>query len=171
MQLKCFGFISGKDSLGFLLCTSAWEQYMYRKILVAYNGSPESRSALHACIQLNPAASAEIHLLVVMQSATYLAMGEHVPEAVLMAEMRRMEQELAVGHALMATAGLKVIDHLEAGEPIDVITELVETLGIELLIVGHSRHKPWATRWWRGSVDSLLVEKIRSNILVAADPR
>jgi nucleotide-binding universal stress UspA family protein len=46
---------------------------------------------------------------------------------------------------------------------------LVEKLGIELVIVGHSRHKPLALRWWRGSVDALLVERVRCNLLVAAD--
>jgi nucleotide-binding universal stress UspA family protein len=142
---------------------------MYRKILVAYNGSPESQSALQACIRLDPGAAAEIHLLVVMQSATYLAMADYVPETVLTAETHEMNRELAAGHALMVAAGLNVTDHLEVGEPVDVIKTLVEKLAIELVIVGHSHHKPLAMRWWRGSMDALLVEKIRCNILVAAD--
>jgi nucleotide-binding universal stress UspA family protein len=142
---------------------------MYRKILVAYNGSPESQSALHACIHLNPGESAQVHLLVVMPPPTYLVMGEYVSEAVLNADRDELEQELGRGHALLERAGLKVTDHFEIGEPVDVIKALVDKLGIELVIVGHSRHKPLALRWWRGSVDALLVEKVRCNVLVAAD--
>src|SRR3989442_4721427 len=138
---------------------------MYRKILVAYNGTPESRSALHECIRIAPDPSAEIHLLAVI----YLMGEEYVQEDAIAIEEQKMKQELAEGHALMAAAGLNVIEHLEVGEPIHVIGKLADALGIELVIVGHSRHQSWAMRWWRGATDALLVEKARCSLLVAAD--
>ena len=150
---------------------------MYRKILVAYNGTPESRSALEECIRLAPDASAEIHLLVVVNPPPSLLVGEYAAAAIinveeeLIAEKNKMERELAHGKTLLTSAGLNVVTHLEVGEPVNVIKELVDTLGIELVIVGHSRHKPWAMRWWRGSIDAVLVEKIRCCLLVAADPQ
>ncbi|MDB5840379.1 MAG: putative Universal stress protein family UspA [Herminiimonas sp.] len=149
---------------------------MYRKILVAYNGTPESRFALNECIRLAPGTSAEIHLVVVVTPPPYLLVGEYAAAAVLSveeglaAEKQKMEQEIAAGHALLAAAGLSVVDHLEVGEPVDIIQDLSHRLGVELVIVGHSRHKPFALRWWRGSMDALLVEKIRCSLLVAADP-
>ena len=142
---------------------------MYQKILVAYNGTPESRSALHECIRIAPGASAEIHLLAVVHISAYMMGEEYVPEAEIGTEEQKMAQELAQGHAIMAAAGLNVIDHLETGEPVHVIGKLADELGIELVIVGHSRQKTWAMRWWRGSVDTLLVEKVKCSILVAAD--
>lgn len=142
---------------------------MFKKILVAYNELPESRAALKACIELAPGATAEVHLLGVINVGTYLMAGEHVCEALLAAEKHKIDDELASSHAMLAGAGLKVTDHLQAGEPVNVITDLVEKLGIELVIVGHSRKKPLAMRWWRGSADATLVERIRCNILVAAD--
>jgi nucleotide-binding universal stress UspA family protein len=150
---------------------------MYRKILVAYNGTPESRFALNECIRLAPGTSAEIHLVVVVTPPPYLLVGEYAAAAVLSveeglaAEKQKMEQEIAAGHALLAAAGLSVVDHLEVGEPVDIIQDLSHRLGVELVIVGHSRHKPFALRWWRGSMDALLVEKIRCSLLVAADPQ
>ena len=69
----------------------------------------------------------------------------------------------------MAAEGLHVIEHLEVGEPVHVIGKLADELGIELVIVGHSRHQSWAMRWWRGATDALLVEKVRCSLLVAAD--
>ena len=41
---------------------------------------------------------------------------------------------------------------------------------IDLLIVGHKRSKKWALRWWRGSVDALLIERVRCSILLAGEP-
>jgi nucleotide-binding universal stress UspA family protein len=144
---------------------------MYRKILVSYNGTPESRSALDECIRLAPSPAAQVHLLVVLHLAPILTVGEFVAEASISAEKLRMEQELAAGHALLAAAGLNVTDHLETGEPVTVIADLANSLGVELVIVGHSRQKPMAMRWWRGSTDALLVEKIRCSLLVAATPQ
>jgi nucleotide-binding universal stress UspA family protein len=148
---------------------------MYRKILVAYNGASESRFALNECIRLAPERTAEIHLLVVISPPPYLLVGEFAAAAVLSveeglaAEKQKMEDELGAAHQLLAKAGLNVINHLEVGEPVNVISDLVDKLGIELVIVGHSRHKPLAMRWWRGSMDALLVEKVRCSLLVAAD--
>lgn len=148
---------------------------MYQKILVAYNGTTESRSALRECIRLAPGPSAEIHLLIVVSVPSYLLVGEYAAAAVLtaeeelIAEKQKMEVELSKSHALLTDAGLNVVNHLEVGEPAIVIGELVDKLGIEIVIVGHSRHKPLALRWWRGSMDALLVEKIRCSLLVAAD--
>ena len=57
---------------------------MYRKILVAYNGTPESRLALDEAIRFAPDASVEVHLAgVVHYPSAYLLAGEYVPEVAL----------------------------------------------------------------------------------------
>ena len=143
---------------------------MYRKILVAYNGSPESRSALDELVRLAPGASAEVHLAgVVHYPSAYLLAGEYVPEVALADEREHMEGDLKDAHAVLAGKGFNVTDHLVVGEPADVLTKLVAELGIELLILGHPRSKSFALRWWRGSVDAVLIERVRCSILVAAD--
>jgi nucleotide-binding universal stress UspA family protein len=149
---------------------------MYQKILVAYNGSPESRLALEECLRLAPSPSAQIHLLVVVSPPPYLLVGEFAAAAVLSveeglaAEREKMEKELEAGAQLLTAGGLTVTRHLEVGEPVTVIEELAHQLQAELVIVGHSRQKPLALRWWRGSTDTLLVEKLRCSLLVASDP-
>ena len=149
---------------------------MYNNILVAYNGSEESHAALLECIRLSPPATTQVHLLVVVDPPPYLLVGEYAAAALLnveeelAAEKKKMEAELARGQVMLTEAGLSVRTHLEIGDPVAVITDLVERLGIELVIVGHSRHKPLALRWWRGSKDVVLVEKIRCSLLVASAP-
>ena len=83
-------------------------------------------------------------------------------------ETDTMETDLKDAHALLAGKGLNVIDHLVVGEPGDVLAKLVTELGIELLILGHPRTRSFALRWWRGSVDALLIERVRCSILIAA---
>lgn len=148
---------------------------MYSKILVAYNGTPESRLALQECIRLAPGPSAQIHLLAVVTPTPIVLAGEFVAAVPTideeLAEKEAMAQVLDAGRRLLADAGLSVSTHLELGEPVNVIADVVNKLGIELVIVGHSRHKPFAMRWWRGSMDAVLVDKVRCSILVAAEPK
>ncbi len=148
---------------------------MYSKILVAYNGTPESRHALRECIRIAPGPEAQIHLLAVVTPTPIILAGEFVAAVPSMdeelAEKEVMVQVLEAGRRLLTDAGLNVVPHLEVGEPVPVIADLVNKVGIELVIVGHSRHKPLAMRWWRGSTDAVLVEKIRCSVLVAAEPK
>jgi len=149
---------------------------MYRKILIAYNGTPESRSALQECVQLAPGPDTDIHLLAVINPPQSVVIGEYamVPmlgiEEDMIAERKRMEDELADGLAYLQSAGLAVQSHLEIGDPVPIVSEFVEKLSIELVIVGHSRQKSLAMRWWRGATDTLLVEKIRCSLLIASYP-
>jgi len=148
---------------------------MYRKILVAYNGTPESRHALQECIRLAPGPAAQVHLLVVVTPTPIVLAGEFVAAVPTvdeeLAEKEAMAQVLEAGRKMLVEAGLNVTPHLEVGEPVNVIADLVGRHEIELVIVGHSRKKPFALRWWRGSMDAVLVDKVRCSILVAAEPK
>jgi nucleotide-binding universal stress UspA family protein len=148
---------------------------MYSKILVAYNGTPESRLALQECIRLAPGPAAQIHLLAVVTPTPIVLAGEFVAAVPTvdeeLAEKEAMRQVLDAGRKMLAEGGLNVATHLEIGEPVNVIADLVNRLAIELVIVGHSRHKPFALRWWRGSMDAVLVDKVRCSVLVAAEPK
>jgi nucleotide-binding universal stress UspA family protein len=144
---------------------------MYRKILVAYDGSPESRLALGECIRLAPGPTAEVHLAgVVHDPSLYVLAGEYVPEIALGDDQARVAADLTEAAAQLEGCGLAVTRHVIVGEPVTVIARLAEELGIELLILGHPRSKKFALRWWRGSTDALLLERVRCSILVAADP-
>ena len=140
---------------------------MFNKILVAYNGTAESRAALYECIQLHPPASTEIHLLAVIELSTHGMAGGYCPEVAFANRTQTIKEELAAGKVLMANAGLRVTTHLQTGEPIDAIGSMADTLKVDLVIVGHSRRKAFAARWWRGSTDALLVERVKCSVLVA----
>ena len=143
---------------------------MYRKILVAFDGSPESRLAVDECAHQIQVSGREIHLVCVLHDPSpYLLAGEFVPEPALAVDRSRMEADLKDAAAALIERGFNVTTHLQDGEPVDVLSRMVTTLGIDLLIVGHRRSKKFALRWWRGAVDSMLIERVRCSILVAGD--
>jgi len=143
---------------------------MYRKILVAFDGSPESRLAVDECAHLITVSGREIHLAcVVHDPSPYLLAGEFVPEPALAIDRSRMEADLKEAAARLTERGFSVTTHLEDGEPVEVISRLCQSLTIDLLIVGHRRSKKFAFRWWRGSVDSMLIDRVRCSILIAGD--
>ena len=68
---------------------------MYRKILVAYDGSPESRLALDECIRLAPGPTTAIHLAgVVHDPSLYVLAGEYVPEIALGDDEARVDADI-----------------------------------------------------------------------------
>jgi nucleotide-binding universal stress UspA family protein len=142
---------------------------VYRKILVAYNGAPESQAALEEAVRLAAGEEVEVHVAAVMNTAAYLVAGEYVPEMTLAAGRDELEADVKEAESSLKARGLQVRSHLVIGEPVDVIARLVDTLGVDLLILGHSRAKSFAMRWWRGSVDTMLIERVRCSILIAAD--
>ncbi|TMG92573.1 MAG: universal stress protein [Betaproteobacteria bacterium] len=116
---------------------------MYKKILVAYNGTAESRSALGEAVRLAPDASVEVHLAgVVHYPSAYLLAGEYVPEVALADEREHMEADLKEAHALLAGKGIQVTDHLVVGEPVDVICKLVTERWRILRVTKVSRGRP-----------------------------
>ena len=95
---------------------------MYRKILVAYNGTPESRSALDEAVRIAPDPSVEIHLAgVVHYPSAYLLAGEYVPEVALADEREHMEADLREAHALLAGKGMNVVDQIKVGDKMNKI--------------------------------------------------
>ena len=149
---------------------------MYSKILVAYHGNSTSHSALHECLRvLPPHSAAHVHVLVVIDpppTPVISELGSFVEttyEVDLQIARERMHDEAARGALLLKEHGLESSLHVECGDPVQVIADLVESLAIDLVIIGHSRQKPFALRWWRGATDAILVERVRCSVLVAAD--
>src|SRR2546422_422954 len=71
---------------------------MFKKILLAYNGSHEGKSALLACAEIAAFAHSETHLLAVagMPSSMFLTEG-FLPEELLEEEKKRAQEVLNEG--------------------------------------------------------------------------
>jgi nucleotide-binding universal stress UspA family protein len=140
---------------------------MYRKILLAYDGTAEGRSALLECAEVASFAKAETHLLAVasMPSTMFLTEG-FVPEELIETEKKRMQGVLDQGIGMLKERGYVATGHLAVGEPVEEIGRAAKELHSDLIVVGHKQETRLAARWWKGSVSASLVDYVPCSLLV-----
>jgi len=138
---------------------------MFKKILMAYNGSRDGRTALLACSEIAAFTKAETHLLAVagMPSSMFLTEG-FLPEELLEEEKKRAQEVLGEGVAQLNDCGYVVTGHLAVGEPVEEICRLALEIGADLIIVGHERRG--IARWWHGSVGKSLLDHAPCSVFV-----
>ena len=141
---------------------------MFKRILMAYNGTREGRAALFACAEVAGFAHGETHLLAVatMPSSMFLTEG-FLPEELIEEEKKRMQDVLNEGLASLKERGYSVAGHLAVGEPVEEICRLAAELKCDLIVVGHKQKQSFAARWWRGSVGATLLDYAPCSVLVA----
>ena len=140
---------------------------MFKKILLAYNGSLEGKTALLQCAELASYGHSETHLLAVagMPSSMFLTEG-FLPEELLEEEKKRAQEVLEEGTSQLKEKGFTVSGHLAVGEPVEEICRLAAELSVDLIIVGHQQKASFATRWWRGSVGKSLLDSAPCSVLI-----
>ena len=141
---------------------------MFQKILLAYNGSQEGKTALLSCAVVASLSNAETHLLAVagMPSSMFLTEG-FLPEELMEDEKKRAQEVLDEGIEKLKTQGYQATGHLAVGEPVEEISRLASALKVDLIIVGHSQKTSMASRWWRGSVGKTLLNISPCSVLIA----
>ena len=140
---------------------------MFKKILMAYNGSREGKTALLQCAELASYGGADTHLLAVagMPSSMFLTEG-FLPEELLEEEKKRAQEVLEEGTSQLKEKGFTVSGHPAVGEPVEEICRLATELSVDLIIVGHQQKASLATRWWRGSVGKSLLDSAPCSVLI-----
>jgi nucleotide-binding universal stress UspA family protein len=133
---------------------------VYRKIVLAYDGSLEGRVALREGALLAKRLEAQVFLLAVTPFVAVIdAMGGAIqsdPSA------RAIFDE---GLAKARELGLDVVGELAQGDATEVISSFAKRVGADLVVVGH-RRKSLVERWWAGSGDSLLMDKLECSLLI-----
>lgn len=140
---------------------------VYKRILVAYDGSSFSDVALNQGRDLARLCNAELHLVGIVATTAYVVLPE-VYGAVDLWSMEReaLEQALAKAVVALASEGLEASTHLREGNPAHEIAACCADLDADLVIVGHS-DKGILARWLEGSVGAGLVRDLPCNLLIA----
>ena len=140
---------------------------MYKKILLAYDGSDAGQKALLDCRDLAHWSQSDLHLIAVMPSAmSFVGLEGGVYDVEL--EEREKKKYLAVledGLKRLADAGWTAHGEVVTGEAIDEITKSAHKIGADLIVVGHKHLDSWAARWWRGSISGALIEHAPCSVL------
>lgn len=141
---------------------------MYRRILLAYDGSEAGQKALLDCDEIAQMHKAEIFLVAVMPPAAALIGGEgFVYDARREEEDRRRYQEvLDDGLKRLTDKGHRTSGEVVVGEAVDEIARYAKKIDADLIVVGHKHLDSWAARWWRGSLSKSLIEHAPCSVLV-----
>jgi len=137
---------------------------MYKKVLLAYDGSIEGRRALREGAKLAQLCRAEVFLLAVVELTPIISpdAGLAIP---IDEQTANYKAVLAEGVERLKALGFSPTSRLETGDAGQTIAEFAEEIGAHLVVVGH-RPQGRLARWWFGSVGSYLVKRLRCSVLV-----
>ncbi|MDB5900284.1 MAG: hypothetical protein JWP41_3886 [Ramlibacter sp.] len=146
---------------------------MYKKILLAYDGSDAGQKALLDCGELAVWAKSELHLVAVMPSAMSFVGLEGGVYDVELEEREKKKYRAVLEDGLQRLGGCGFAaahGEVVTGEAIDEITKYARKIAADLIIVGHKHLDSWAARWWRGSISGALIEHAPCSVLVVITP-
>ena len=145
---------------------------MYKRILLAYDGSDAGQKALLDCQDLAQWSGSELSLIAVMPSAmSFVGLEGGVYDIELEErEKKKYRAVLDEGLRRLSDAGYTAKGELVAGEAIDEITRCARKMEADLIVVGHKHLDSWAARWWRGSISGALIEHAPCSVLVVITP-
>ncbi len=141
---------------------------MYKRILLAYDGSDSGQKALLDTQDMAQWSHAELALVAVMPSTVnFGALEGGVYDRELEERQKAKYQAiLEDGLRRLAAAGYSATGELLIGESVDEITRQAKKISADLVIVGHKHLDSWAARWWRGSISGALIEHCPCSVLV-----
>ena len=141
---------------------------MYKRILLAYDGSESGQKALLDCHDIAQWSHAELHLIAVMPMApAYIAAESGLYDIGRdEQERKRYEEILEDGLRRLRESGHAVTGELVVGESVDEICKYATRMSADLIVVGHKHLDGWAARWWRGSSSPSLIEHAPCSVLV-----
>jgi nucleotide-binding universal stress UspA family protein len=141
---------------------------MYKKVLLAYDGSLEGAIALREGAILAKRCGAEVFLLSVVPHLAGLQVAEGVHGGVVAHELDRYREVLERGVDRLIKLGFKPASKLAVGDPARVIGEYAKEVGADLVVVGH-RKRNLLERWWSGDAGGYISDHIGCSLLIARD--
>ena len=129
---------------------------MYKRILLAYDGSVEGRTALREGALLAKQCGAEVFLLSVLTDTGTLLLSEVTLAGATVQMEEDFREILDEGVARLRKLGFDPVAELVRGQPAEEIGKFARQVGADLIVVGHRRQSAF-DRWWSGPKGAYLV--------------
>lgn len=144
---------------------------MYKRILLAYDGSESGQQALLSSQDIAQWSKSEVFLIAVMPPSTiYVGVEggfyDSGSEERDKREFEKYQQILQEGLRQLSDSGFITHGEVVVGESVDEITKYARKINADLIVVGHRHLDSWAARWWRGSTARSLIEHAPCSVLV-----
>jgi nucleotide-binding universal stress UspA family protein len=137
---------------------------MFKKILVAYDGSEGAKLALAKAVEIAKVSKAETHILAVGRIPEYAETVSEVEE--------EKEQAQTYYSRIMADAanrlkqqGLSPNVHIDFGKPADTILRIAEDMRVDLLVLGTHPHSALRRRVLGATTDKV-IDHAHCSVLV-----
>jgi membrane fusion protein (multidrug efflux system) len=138
---------------------------VYQRILLAYDGTLEGRTALREGALLARRYGAQVFVLSVIREAAGTKLGEGVGGGGVAQQQGEYERVLQEGMARLTTLGFHASGKLVIGEPAREIGAYAQQVKADLVVVGHRRQTAIG-RWWSGPSGAYLSDHIGCSLLV-----
>lgn len=140
----------------------------FRNILLCYDSTREGRRALIQGAELAQKLESETHLLAIAPTLVGSTMVDMPSAVALQEEERNIREVLREGVERLRARGLVATGHLAFGSPIEQIPAVAQSLGVDLIVIGH-RPTGALARWWAGPGNAQLLDQVACSILVSID--
>jgi nucleotide-binding universal stress UspA family protein len=142
---------------------------VFKRILLAHDGSSFGAAALRQSAELALLAGAELHMLGIVVTTGYMALAEgNGAIDVWGLERRNLQPALDAAMEQLTARGIKVIPIVREGEPSEEIIAYARAISADLVVIGHTKQGMIA-RWLQGSVGSRLVGNLSCSLLIATN--
>ena len=138
---------------------------MYKRLLLASDGTQESLVALREGALIAQSFGASAHLLIIDPDTTMGLMAKGYDRLPLPAQGQAL---FDLSLARLKQLGVSATGELLRGEPTLLIIDRVRRLKIDLVVLGH-RRQSFLDRWWSGASGGYIVDGITCSLLVARD--
>ena len=139
---------------------------MYKRILLAYDGSVEGRTALREGALLAKQLGAEVFLLSVLADTGAFLFAEVALAGATVQIEERFQEILDEGIDRLKKLGFDPVAKLVRGQPAEEIGKFAREVDADLIVVGHRRQSTF-DRWWSGPKGAYLMDYTDCSLLVA----
>lgn len=142
---------------------------MFKKIIVAYDESPEARRALTSAIELAKQLGAEVRLITVREPlpayAAYMEAAFPGSQKVLVDERRNFYLNLQKEAREQAKAsGISIDEAIVEGNEVQAIIDEIAAWHSDLLVIGRRHHSSAVAQLWSSTVHEI-AERVSCSIL------
>jgi nucleotide-binding universal stress UspA family protein len=141
---------------------------MYKRIVLAYNGSQAGQKALLECREIAQWSQSELLLIAVMPHSLGMVGAEGAVYVTPPVNEDKSEYQAVLDDGLrrLSAAGFQAQGEVLVGEAVEEITGYARKVHADLVVVGHQHLDGWAKRWWKGSISGSLIAHSPCSVLV-----
>jgi nucleotide-binding universal stress UspA family protein len=142
---------------------------MYKKIILAYDGSKEGQRALLECKDIAQWSSSEIRLVGVipyLYASVPIDVAIPVPKYEIELDFERKKSILNQGIQQLSNLGFNVDGDVLTGNVAQEIVNYSLKHRADLIVLGHQHQKGWALRWWGDNSSKAIIELSHCSVLI-----